>query len=179
MASAPKSTNRKALLGLAIALLVLLARQMGWISPEEGGSGQAGDPGQGIPSSEAAENSSSPGQGSDTLAEDSAREIARLFKAQYSDVQVLGSGMVRALLPDDNDAPRHQKFILEMSNGMTLLVSHNIDLAPRVPLDKGDTIGFNGEYEYTDKGGVLHWTHHDPGGRHEGGWLELDGRRYE
>ena len=94
--------------------------------------------------------------------------------------QVSGSGRVVRILADDNDGSRHQRFILGLSSGQTLLVAHNIDLAPRVAsLSTGDTVKFYGEYEANSKGGVIHWTHHDPQGRHVAGWLEHRGRRYQ
>ncbi len=94
--------------------------------------------------------------------------------------RVIGSGTVVKVLGDDNDGSRHQRFLLRMASGQTLLVAHNIDLAPRVtPLDVGDRVGFSGEYIWNQKGGTLHWTHHDPAGRREGGWLERDGRRFQ
>ena len=106
--------------------------------------------------------------------------IAHAFKNKLSNIQVEGSGKVVAILRDDNEGSRHQKFILELSNGQTLLVAHNIDLAPRIEhLEKGDTVQFNGEYEYSNQGGVMHWTHHDPNGRHEDGWLKHQGKIYQ
>ena len=94
--------------------------------------------------------------------------------------QVHGSGRVIRILSDDNDGSRHQRFIVELSSGRTLLVAHNIDLAPRISaLRKGDTVVFHGEYEPNSQGGVIHWTHHDPRGRHVAGWLEHEGRRYQ
>ncbi len=116
----------------------------------------------------------------DSPAEDGAELIARAFAEQRSDVQVTGSGKVHRTLPDDTQGSRHQRFIMKLANGQTVLVAHNIDLAPRIPrLQRGDTVGFSGEYEYNAQGGVIHWTHHDPAGRHANGWLEHKGQRYQ
>jgi hypothetical protein len=106
--------------------------------------------------------------------------VDQAFKRRQSDVIVQGQGNVKAVLPDDTKGSRHQKFILTLNSGLTVLVAHNIDLAPRLPnLQKGDTVSFQGEYEWNEKGGVIHWTHHDPAGRHPGGWLNYKDQRYE
>ncbi len=102
------------------------------------------------------------------------------FSQQLSDVQVHVSGTVIKLLADDNTGHRHQKFILQTASGLTLLVAHNIDLAPRIStLSQGDDLTLYGEYEWNAKGGILHWTHHDPAGRHVDGWIEHHGKRYQ
>ena len=94
--------------------------------------------------------------------------------------QVSGAGTVSRILSDDNDGSRHQRFILRLSSGRTVLVAHNIDLAPRVSsLREGDTVSFYGVFETSSQGGVIHWTHGDPQGRHTPGWLEHNGRRYQ
>jgi len=106
--------------------------------------------------------------------------IERAFERKQSNLQVRASGQVIAVLADDNEGSRHQKFILKLNNGQTVLVAHNIDLAPRITnIAKGDTVEFFGEYEYSDKGGVIHWTHHDPANKHVGGWLKHQGRTYQ
>ena len=87
-------------------------------------------------------------------------------------VQVYGTGTVVSILSDDLDGSPHQRFIIELNSKQTLLVSHNIDLSPRIDaLSLNDHIEFFGEYELNDKGGVIHWTHHDPAGIHVGGWI--------
>lgn len=106
--------------------------------------------------------------------------IKQAYERKQSNVQVKALGRVKAVLADDNQGSRHQKFILTLGNGLTVLVAHNIDLAPRVKeIKKGDEVEFYGEYEYTDKGGVIHWTHHDPQNRHVGGWLKHQGKTYQ
>jgi hypothetical protein len=104
--------------------------------------------------------------------------LARALAERRSDVWVEGRGEVVRLLPDDRHGNPHQRFLLRVPEGATLLVAHNLELAPRLPLQPGDELEFRGEYEWNEKGGVLHWTHDDPRGRHEGGWLRLRGELY-
>jgi hypothetical protein len=102
------------------------------------------------------------------------------FENRQSNLQVQGSGTVDRILSDDNDGSRHQRFILRLDSGQTLLIAHNIDLAPRISsLARGDRVEFFGEYEWNPQGGVIHWTHHDPAGRHVEGWLRHGGRVYQ
>jgi len=121
-----------------------------------------------------------PGSGQPLPADNADDVIGEAFSERRNNLQVAGSGMVTRLLADDNDGSRHQRFIVELRSGQTVLIAHNIDVAPRIDsLRTGDQIGFFGEYEWNDRGGVIHWTHHDPAGRHVDGWLEHNGQRYE
>ncbi len=106
--------------------------------------------------------------------------LARAIAERQSGVQVQGEGTVVRLLPDDNEGSRHQRFIVRLASGQTLLIAHNIDLAPRVAsVAVGDRVGFYGEYEWNERGGVIHWTHGDPRGWHDDGWIEHRGHRYQ
>jgi hypothetical protein len=106
--------------------------------------------------------------------------LTAAFDNQQSNVQVQGSGHVSRVLPDDNDGSRHQRFLVRLASGQTLLIVHNIDLANRVEsLRAGDSVEFYGEYEWNAKGGVIHWTHRDPAGRHVAGWIKHNGRTYQ
>ena len=89
------------------------------------------------------------------------------------------SGKVIKTLSDDRQGSQHQRFLIKAAPDITLLVSHNIDLAPRVPLRKGNQLQLRGVYEWNNKGGLIHWTHHDPGGRKKGGWIKLNGKVYQ
>jgi len=102
----------------------------------------------------------------------------RQFARQDSGEWVEGSGFVRRMLHDDDEGSRHQRFILDMRNGQTLLIAHNIDLAKRVPAGMGDRIRFRGMYEWNDLGGLIHWTHDDPMGVEQGGYIEFRKRLF-
>jgi Protein of unknown function (DUF3465) len=58
--------------------------------------------------------------------------LADAFSNRESNLQVAGQGIVTKILPDDTSGSRHQRFIVELSSGQTLLVAHNIDVAPRI-----------------------------------------------
>jgi hypothetical protein len=106
--------------------------------------------------------------------------IARAFASRDSNVQVEGEGAVTRVLPDDLNGRRHQRFVVRLASGQTLLVAHNIDIAPRiVGLKEGDSVRFKGEYVWNEEGGVIHWTHHDPEGRHDAGWVRHNGKTFK
>lgn len=101
------------------------------------------------------------------------------YQAKKSDVFIEDQGTVAKLLPDDNKGARHQKFLVKIATGQTLLFAHNIDLASRIEnIAVGDTIIFRGEYVYNPKGGVIHWTHHDPKNQIAGGWIKHENQEY-
>jgi len=101
-----------------------------------------------------------------------AAAIESAYREHRSGFMTEASGTVAKILPDDRDGSRHQRFVVRLEGGHSLLVAHNIDLADRVPVSRGDRVRFRGQYEWNDRGGVIHWTHHDPAGRHDEGWIE-------
>lgn len=106
------------------------------------------------------------------LEPDSDELLAELFTDGQSNVQVYGTGIVISILSDDLDGSRHQRFIIELKSNKTLLVSHNIDLSARIDnLLVNDQVEFFGVYEWNNRGGIIHWTHHDPEGDHVDGWI--------
>jgi hypothetical protein len=104
--------------------------------------------------------------------------LNRIYGREDTATWIEASGVVRRLLSDDNHGARHQRFVLDLRNGQTVLIAHNIDLAERIPLGLGDRVQFRGVYEWNDLGGLVHWTHHDPLGVEEGGYVRYRRREY-
>ena len=106
--------------------------------------------------------------------------VATAFADRARGRLILASGAVTRLLPDDDEGSPHQRFVIRTGSGLTLLVAHNLDLAPRLNgLRVGDAVIVHGEYEWNDQGGLMHWTHDDPDGRHAAGYIDWKGRRYQ
>jgi uncharacterized protein YdeI (BOF family) len=105
--------------------------------------------------------------------------VETAYAEQRSKVWVEVHGRIARLLADDDEGSRHQRFIVELDSGHTVMVAHNIDLAERVPLQKNANISLSGRYEWNDRGGVIHWTHHDPENRRAGGWIKYNGTVYK
>ena len=149
---------------LLLAGLMLLAWGARHLTAPAGGTGKA----------RAGDARTSDARSGDT----GAAAVAEAFREHRSGVMVEASGKVERLLADDLEGSRHQRIIVRLPDGQTVLVSHNIDLAPRVPAAPGDRLDFRGQYEWNDRGGVVHWTHADPQGRRPGGWLRHGERIY-
>lgn len=106
--------------------------------------------------------------------------VAEAFKSHRGNFQVKLQATVAKVLADDTQGLQHQRFLIQLSNGLTLLVAHNIGIAPRVDnLHESDPVELYGEYEWNNKGGVIHWTHHDPSRRHLAGWIKHAGQLYQ
>jgi Protein of unknown function (DUF3465) len=118
--------------------------------------------------------------GFSVLAKENQQVLEEAFTNQRSNIQVEGQGIVIKILTDDLNGSKHQRFIIKLTSGQTLLIAHNIDIAPKIEaLQKGDLIGFYGEYEWNPQGGLIHWTHHDPKGDHIAGWIKHKGNIYQ
>jgi hypothetical protein len=152
------------------ALVLLVAAGIGWyLAPRPG---PAPPPAGGL-AAPVAQSPAISGAPADT---DEARAA---FEARASGRMVRVDGVVRRTLADDNDGSRHQRFLIDTSSGLSLLISHNIDLAPRLEgLAAGEAVQAFGEYEWNEKGGLMHWTHHDPAKNHQEGYIEWRGRKY-
>jgi hypothetical protein len=158
------------LLAVAVAVAVVVACV--------GGAAQSGCSAAGT--SNAARTSTAAGTGNTAASANGDSQFARAFADRAGSLELEGQGTVSSLLADDTEGARHQRFIVRLDSGQTLLVTHNVDIAPRVPeLRVGDTVSFKGEYEWNAQGGVMHWTHHDPSGRHVAGWIRHNGRTYQ
>lgn len=92
---------------------------------------------------------------------------------------VENTGFVCRIIPDDRHGARHQRFVVEIPGGQSLLIAHNIDVAKRVPVGLGDRVRFRGIYEFNDRGGIVHWTHRDPHGGDDNGWVRFRERDYD
>lgn len=101
-----------------------------------------------------------------------------LISQQQTGNIITVSATVLKLLADDVKGSRHQKMILKVNN-KTLLLAHNIDIASRIPVRVGSKLKVRGQYEWNEKGGVIHWTHRDKNNKHAHGWVEYNNKRYQ
>lgn len=107
--------------------------------------------------------------------------IARAFADHRSHIEVTADGQVERLLADEtSETGTHQRFILKLTgSAQTLLVTNNVSIGKRVPVAVGDALVVHGEYVWSEQGGLVHFTHHDPQHTHEDGWIDRLGARYQ
>ena len=106
-------------------------------------------------------------------------QIAEVFAEHRSDLMVEFEAKVLRVLDEQLEATPYQRFIVELDNGHTLLVAQNLKQSSRAPLEKWDQVKIRGEYTWHEQGGIVDWTHRDPGAGLKHGWIEHRGNRYD
>jgi hypothetical protein len=107
--------------------------------------------------------------------------VCGAYSATRSHVEVVADGTITRLLGlQAGRVSPHEGFLFRLASGCNLLVrvEANTDLTGPIPLTVGEHVLVKGEYEYYPLGGVIHWTHRDPRGRHEGGYIAAGGNVY-
>jgi Protein of unknown function (DUF3465) len=110
------------------------------------------------------------------------RALCDAYSAGRSQVEVVADGTVtRVLGVAPGRVSPHEGFLLKLASGCSLVVrvEANTDFTGSIPLTEGQRVAVKGEYEFYPRGGVVHWTHRDPRGRHEGGYISAGGQVYE
>lgn len=93
-------------------------------------------------------------------------------------VEIRDTGLVRRVLGVRRSySGRHEGFVIAVRSAGTYKVEDNVDITGPVPLRNGDLVTLQGQFECND--GVIHWTHRDPSGRHEAGFISVHGNTYQ
>lgn len=103
-------------------------------------------------------------------------QLKVVMRSNAARPQVMATGIVSQVLPEDHDGLPHQKFSIIVDNQTKLLVVSNLDFG-RVPLVVGKTVTVCGEFKKVGQG-MIHWTHFDPRGSHPDGFTVVDGELY-
>jgi Protein of unknown function (DUF3465) len=107
--------------------------------------------------------------------------VCAAYSAGRSGAEVVASGKVTQIygVRPGRSSP-HEGFLVRLDSGCRLVVrvEVNTDFTGAIPLQRNEQVVVKGEYEYYPRGGVVHWTHHDPRGRHENGYVVAAGRMY-
>ncbi len=101
-----------------------------------------------------------------------------------SHIEVTAAGSVARILGTRRGPSGvHEGFLLHLrgsaGRGLTVRIEDNVDLTGPIPLTEGDDVEVRGEYVYDPRGGLIHDTHRDPRGRHEGGYVNVGGKVYQ
>jgi hypothetical protein len=109
--------------------------------------------------------------------------VYEAWRSQQSHVEVEASGSVaRVLGTREGPSGAHEGFLLHLrgsaGRGLTVKVEDNVDITGPIPIEPGDDVELRGEYIYNELGGLIHYTHHDPSGRHPGGYIRVGGKTY-
>ncbi len=106
--------------------------------------------------------------------------LASAYQQQQSNLTAIVSGRVIQVLPETKEGAGEQRFIIEIGNGMTLQVVHDVTKAGRIAgIEYGSQATVAGNYIWSLQGGELHDALPRAADQTSGGWIEYAGRRYE
>jgi hypothetical protein len=116
--------------------------------------------------------------------DDSNGAVYDAWLAHHSGVEVTATGSVARMLGTrTGPSGTHEGFLLHLrgaaGRGLTVRVEDNTDLTGPVPLSEGESVEVRGEYVYDPRGGLIHYTHLDPRGRHAAGHILANGKVYQ
>ena len=103
----------------------------------------------------------------------------------HVEVYIPDASVVRVLGDRAGRSGVHEGFVINACPRLTsctrewtyLKVEDNVDITGPIPLQRGDAVSLLGQLECDDN--VIHWTHHDPRGRHQSGYIKVNGKLYE
>ncbi len=97
-------------------------------------------------------------------------------------VEVTVEGPVIHVLAESNgESGTHDRFVIEVRSGskeQDILIADNVSIGRTAPIQEGDDVTVKGVLAIDPSGPVIHWTHHDPSGRHESGFIRDRGVLY-
>ncbi len=106
-------------------------------------------------------------------------EIVRALENRKMVNFIQGANLVvTRILPEDTRGNPHQLWMARLSSGSQVKIIYNLDMGERVPLKVGDVFSVGGQFLWTNKGGLIHWTHEDPRKNRPDGYVILDGQVY-
>lgn len=117
------------------------------------------------------------GQGDAPISND---RLIESFQQGRTGIWVSAQAPVSQIVADETiGGTTYQKFVIRPNEEIAVQVRHSLDDAPRVPVERGDTVRVQGYYEWDARGGFISRTYADPDQPGGGGWIEHDGERYD
>ncbi len=106
-------------------------------------------------------------------------DIYQAQKDHLKHVEVIVKAKVYKMLSYDLYGLPHERFLIKLNNNSTVLIAHDLKMAPCVPLKANDDVTIKGEYIWNNLGGVIHWTHHTDTAFHVGGYILFNNKTYQ
>lgn len=106
----------------------------------------------------------------------SALSVCSSNPAGHARVYIPDARVTRVLGERRSRSGMHEGFVIRVAD-RSFKVEDNAGITGAIPLQRGDVVSLLGQLECDDD--VIHWTHHDPSGRHPSGYIKVSGKLYE